>query len=56
MRQELIIAFSADLIALKKRLPYSKGEKKRIIMKEIEEIESTISFLLSFKRKESYED
>ena len=56
MRQELIIAFSADLAALKKRLPYSKGEKRRIIMKEIEETESTISFLLSFKRKENYED
>lgn len=46
MREFLIKSFSADLEALKKRLPYSKGQRRKMIIQEIEEIENTISFLL----------
>lgn len=46
MREFLIKSFSADLEALKKKLPYSKGQRRKMITQEIEEIESTISFLV----------
>ncbi len=51
MREELIKSFSADLEALKKRLPHSKGQRRKTIIQEIEEIESTISFLVSRKQE-----
>lgn len=51
MRQELIESFSADLEALKKKLPHVKGQRKKIILSKIEEIENMIFFLATHKPK-----
>ena len=51
MRQELIESFSADLEALKQKLPYLKGQRRKLVLDKIEEIESMIFFLATHKPK-----